>query len=405
MKARVRSLPVVGLVAAESLSLLGNQVAAVAIPVLVLKYTHSPITAGIAAIGNILPIFLAALLGGRAIDKFGAWKISVVADLLSFVSVLALPLAFMHGGSVPPFAIFLLVFIGALFDPTGISARQTLVPELAERSGKPLRTINSWRGSLENGADFLGPVIGVGLIGIAGVANTFFINALTFLLCAAVFAITVPRKHRTAPPSGDGVALRGVQFIFRHPHLRSLAIAGMVANAVILPFLALLLPVLTTQKFANTTLLGVCLSVFGLAATLGAASYSYLARRFSRTAIFYGGLLLTGSAMILCALATAWPEVIASVALAGVLLGAGNPLQQTMLHEETPTPIAGQVFTSLTALGYAAGPVGLLLAGMIAEYTDVETALWWAGGLLASVAVFGGRFMPLHGQPHDAERA
>ena len=93
MNFRNSSIPLAGLVSAEVLSLLGNQVAAVAIPILVLQSTHSALITGIAGIGNILPILIAAVLGGRAIDKFGAWPMSVIADLLSFVSVLSLPLA------------------------------------------------------------------------------------------------------------------------------------------------------------------------------------------------------------------------------------------------------------------------------------------------------------------------
>jgi predicted MFS family arabinose efflux permease len=182
MKPNIRSLPIIGLMVAESLSLLGNQIAAVAIPILILQFTNSPSIAGIASAGNTIGIALAAIWGGRAIDRFGAWNISTVADLLSFCSVLALPLAFIYFGEVSPLLIFLLVFLGSVFDPTGIAARQTLVPSVTKLSGKSLTTINSWRGTLENGADFVGPVIGVALIGVAGIINIFFINAITFLV-------------------------------------------------------------------------------------------------------------------------------------------------------------------------------------------------------------------------------
>jgi MFS family permease len=399
-----RTKPVTGLILAESLSLLGNQIAAVAIPILVLQFTHSPLITGIASAANVIPIILAALVGGRAIDKFGAWKMSIIADLLSFFSVLALPFAFIYFQEVPVYLIFLLVLLGALFDPTGISARQTLVPGLAKLSGKSLDTINSWRGGLENGADFLGPVVGVAFIGVIGIINTFFINAITFLLCAVIFASTVPGKRHSLITE-EGAKLSGIRFIFRHPQLKALAIVGMIANCVILPFLALLLPVLTTQKFASTTLLGICLSVFGLSATIGAASFSWLSKRFSRSIIFYSGLLLTGSSILLCAFAIYKYEVILSVILAGLLLGAGNPLQQTVLQEETPETIAGQVFTALTAIHFAAGPFGLLLAGLLTEFTSIKSALLSAGSLLVALAIFGWFCLPLQTlNPHSANR-
>ena len=395
MQSQTRSLPLFGLMTAEFMSLLGNQVAAVAIPILVLQFTHSPLITGIAAAGNIVPIILSAILGGSAIDRLGAWRMSVAADLLSCASVLALPLSYLYLDHVSPVLLFILVFLGALFDPTGISARQTLVPVLAKLSGRSLDKINSWRGGLENGADFVGPVVGVALIGIVGTLNTFFVDGVSFLLCAVIVAATVPRDRQKPSLTDDRAGLAGVSFIFKNSQLRSLAVVGMIAGFVILPFLGLLLPVLATQKFGSTTLLGICLSAFGLSATVGAISFSSLSRKCSRSLIYYGGLFVTGSSLILSALATNKYEVILSAAFAGLLLGAGNPLQQTILQEATPGPIAGRVFTSLTALHFIGGPFGLLAAGFLTQFTNVDTVLLSGGGVLILLAGSGWCFLPL----------
>jgi MFS family permease len=129
--------------AAEFLSQVGNQIAAVAIPILVLQFTHSAIATGIAGAGNIIPIVLSAFVGGRAIDQFGAWRVSVTADILSGISVLLLPLVFIGFGSASSLTIFLLVFIGALFDPAATSARHTLVPKLAKLARIPPEKVGS----------------------------------------------------------------------------------------------------------------------------------------------------------------------------------------------------------------------------------------------------------------------
>lgn len=395
MNVRVATIPITGLLSAEFLSLLGNQIAAVAIPILVLQYTQSPIATGIASAGNIIPIVIAAFLGGRAIDRFGAWPLSLLADLLSCISVLALPLAFIYSSRISPALIFLLVFVGALFDPTGIAARQTLVPGLARLARKPLDKVNTLRGGLENGADFIGPIIGVGLIGLIGAINTFFVNAASFLLCAAIFALTVPKRLNVSTDNSGNNLLSGARFIFQHSQLRTLAVMGVFVSLVILPFLGLLLPVLATQVFNNTALLGVCLSAFGISATLGALSFSKLNRLYSRSLIYYGGLLVTAFAILLCGIVTAQYGIVLSSALAGLLLGAGNPLEQTILQEETPGRIAGQVFTSLNAIKFAAGPIGLLLVGVAIEFTGVKIVLVFGGVLLMIAAILGWITAPL----------
>ena len=58
----MRSLPLISLMVAEFLSQLGNQIAAIAIPILVLHFTHSAIATGITGAGNIVPIVIASAL-------------------------------------------------------------------------------------------------------------------------------------------------------------------------------------------------------------------------------------------------------------------------------------------------------------------------------------------------------
>lgn len=395
MSTRFRSLPLIGLITAEFLSQVGNQIAAIAIPILVLQFTHSAIATSIAGAGNIIPIVLAAFVGGKAIDRFGAWRVSVAADVFSGLSVLLLPFVFIGFKSVSPIVIFLLVFIGALFDPTATSARQTLVPKFARLAGIPLDTVNGYRGSLENGADLLGPAIGAGLISLIGTVNIFFVNAASFFICAALFAIAIPRQRHPVPKSERADPIAGIRFIFRHRQLRSLALSGIALNFVLLPFLGLLLPVLTTEKFTSTVLLGICLSLFGMAATLGALSYPTLTKHLSRSVIYYGGLFLTAVSLMLCAAVETPVGLMLSVTLGGLLLGAGNPLEQTILQEVTPSKIAGQVFTSHTAISFAAGLVGLLIAGVVTELTSVNWVLTLSGSLLAVAAAIGWWFMPL----------
>jgi MFS family permease len=393
-----KSSGLVGLVTSDALSLLGNQVAAVALPVLVLEYTHSALTTGIASAFNVVPVLVAAAVGGRAIDRIGAWNVSVLSDLLSFLSVMALPLCFLFLDIVPPAVLFSLVLIGALFDPSGVGARQTLVAGLADRAGKSLESVNSLRGALENGADFAGPVLGVALIAAVGVIATFFVNAASFLLCAIVFALSVPRGSPPAPGSLDTSISAGLRFILSDSQLRPLALVGGVAGFAILPFVGLFLPLLAVEKFDTVLLLGIAVSSFGMGATAGAAAFGWLARRLSLSLIYYAGLTLTGVAMAACALATTPWQVVLGSLIAGLLLGAGNPLEQTVIQRRTPQAIAGQVFTSMTAVRFAAGPLGLLAGGVVSQWINMEAALFMAGGLLFVSAALGAWFLPLRAE-------
>jgi len=63
MESNIRSTPIIGLITAESLSLLGNQIGAVTIPILVLQFTNSPIVTGIASFSaGLAGLLLAGLI-------------------------------------------------------------------------------------------------------------------------------------------------------------------------------------------------------------------------------------------------------------------------------------------------------------------------------------------------------
>ena len=389
------STPLKGLVIAEFLSLLGNQIAAIAIPLLVLKYTNSTLTTSIAVAANTVTYVIAAFVGGSAIDRFGARNVSIVADLLSCFSVMALPLAFIiYSGNISPVVIFILVFAGALFDPTGVAARHTMVPGLSRLGVKHIDKVNALRGTLENAADFVGPAFGVALIAVVGINNTFFANAISFLLCAIIVAITIPAR-KIKPHTRQAVhVMYGIRFIFKNEKLRIVAITGMIAGFIISAFLGLLLSVLAVRYFNNATLFGLGMSAFGISATISALSFPKLNSLFSQSFIYYGGLLTMGVGILLSGVASSQYAVVACMALAG-LAGAGNPLEQSILQQQTPGEIAGQVFAAFPALRFMAGTIGVIIAGVLTELYPVNSIIILGGSLLAITAIIGWVIFPL----------
>src|SRR6185369_6510608 len=88
-----RNGPLRALWIATGISLVGNQLTAVALPWLVLTTLGPPIDAGIVGAAIVLPAVFGALAGGVVIDRFGPRRTSVVADLFSGGAVAAVPLA------------------------------------------------------------------------------------------------------------------------------------------------------------------------------------------------------------------------------------------------------------------------------------------------------------------------
>ena len=115
---------------ANAISMTGNQLALLAIPWFVLATTGSAAQTGITAFFTLLPTVLATFFGGAFIDRIGFKPASIIADLASGVTVLLIPMLF-AAGWLPFWLLQVLVFLGALLDAPGVTARDALLPELA----------------------------------------------------------------------------------------------------------------------------------------------------------------------------------------------------------------------------------------------------------------------------------
>ena len=74
------------------LSILGNSVAAVVLPLVVLQSTGSALDAGIVAAATAVPAVLAGLFMGGVVDRVHRRSVSIVTDLVSAGAMAALPL-------------------------------------------------------------------------------------------------------------------------------------------------------------------------------------------------------------------------------------------------------------------------------------------------------------------------
>src|SRR5680860_862582 len=114
----------------NGISLIGNALMMVALPWFVLETTGSAGRTGLIGMMSALPALASGILGGVVVDRLGGRRMSVVADIVSGVAVLLIPLFYQTVG-LNFIGLMLLVFAGAALDIPGITGRRLLLPELA----------------------------------------------------------------------------------------------------------------------------------------------------------------------------------------------------------------------------------------------------------------------------------
>jgi MFS family permease len=355
---------------AVTAGLIGRTLSVVAIPWFVLVTTGSAAQAGLVAAAVLLPGFVVGMIGGVWVDRLGYRRVSVASDLLAAVATMLIPLLYATVGLSFP-VLLVLVFLGSLLDVPALTARRSMVPELAARAGMPVDRVNAWFESLQNLAFLIGtPLAGV-LVAWHGARNVLWIDAGASALSALIVLLAVPAalfaKPEATPRRYWEDVLVGLRFIRRDAVLWPMVIVLALSNATSVATAGVILPVYFQQEYGSAASLGLVLAATGGGAFLGATAYGAFVGRVRRRLIWNVAFLMAPLEFAVFLVSPPVLLLVAVYALVGFLLGPINPIMVTLRHERSPLEIRGRVFSTYSAIAMAAQPLGVLVTGNLVD--------------------------------------
>lgn len=403
--------PFLGLCAAHAVSVTGNMITVIALPLYVLDETGSPTMTGVAAFFSVLPIVLGAGLGGGVVDRMGYRRASVASDIVGGVSIATVPALALTTG-LPLWALFLLVFATNLFDAPGEAARGALLPDLAAAASLPLERATGTFEGLERGARLVGaPVAGV-LVATLGPVNALLVNGASFGVAAGLMlalvpsAVDRPAGSRAGRPRAYWRDLgEGMMFLRRDRLLWPMTLLLVVTNSLEVAWNAVMLPIYANEQLGGAVALGMLVSAGGLGALAGSVGFGIWGHRVRRSTVFTLAFLIGGGPrMLTFALDPPWVLCLVTVALTGVAMGTINPLLSTVRLERTPPGMRARVNGTMRAGAWAAMPLGALAAGVLVDQIGLTIGLVAVGtGYLvaALVPLTRGTWGPMDEGPKD----
>ena len=387
-------LGIPALVAATTISNLGNGITSLAIPWFVLVTTGSPARTGIAGGLVVLANVLSSMLGGTVVDRLGHKRASIFSDLLSGVTVAAIPILFSLD-LLEYWHLLVLIFAGAVFDAPGSVARTALIPRLARRAKMPLERANSaMQFADQSSRTLLGPLIAGALIGLIGASSVLYVDAATFAVSIIVIGLLVRLPDRVAAASNDGGATgpaageaffeavkAGFRYVLSDDFLRLVIPISLIYNFVLAPTVAVILPVLARDDFNSAGALGLMIAAFGGGSALGTVLIGWKGHLFRRSTVFLALVpLITIGFWILAIATNVWIGMLAT-GLIGLAIGPTNVLGMTIMQTRIPEVMLGRVFGLVFSLGAALAPLGVFIAGFGIEWFGLRSVM------LASAAV------------------
>jgi MFS family permease len=402
---RVREFRVVWV--AELLSIAGDQLARVALAVLVYGRTGSAAWAAATYALTFLPALLGGVLLSGLADRYRRREVMIASDVLRAVLVGAMAIP-----RLPLWALCALLVVVVLLGSPHTAAQGALLPEILHgelyERGLAVRQITSQT------AQLVGFASGGVLVAAISPSMALLGNAASFALSALlVRAGLVDRPRPGASDEGDAPAdapvggLRGaVAALFEiatDPRRRALVLLAWLVGWYVVPE-ALAAPY-AAQLGEGPAVVGVLMAADPLGSVIGAWLFVRFVPAQTRARVV--GVLAVGAGLplVVCLFRPAVPLTLVLWAVSGMLSTAY--LLQTQASFVRATPVVGRG----RAIGVAASGIiaaqgmAVLIGGVLADEWDPSTAIAVAGavGALLSVgaAVAWHRANRHHREPAD----
>jgi MFS family permease len=388
-----KKLPVVLHQLSNFSSGLGNSIVMITIPWLILEETGSPAFAGLVAAISALPGLLISPIGGWLVDHIGRRSVSIGADLLSALAVVAFPIVALTTG-LSSSTILVIAVIGAVFDPAGYTARKTLLADVAKASEIELDRLNGIHEGFMGVSWVFGPAVGAGLISTVGAVNSFWVSGGLFIFAALAIAFlrvgNLGKEARDLAEEMGEVSNKsiriGFQVLWNDKLLRTLTISVLIIAAVYLPTETVVLSTYF-EELGQPASLGIVISVLAAGAAIGSFGYGWVSARLSRKNLVRTTLIGTAVSILPMAFLPPLPILVIAGFFLGLSWGPFNPLVSTLIQQRVPADQQGRVFGVQTAVFYAAPPLGMVLAGLSVERFGVGATYLVLAGILSATAI------------------
>lgn len=356
---------------AEVVSILGDQLARVAFSVLVYERTSSAALSAAVYALTFLPALLGGALLGWVADRYPRRRVMIGSHLTR--AALVMPMAW-PGLPLPVLCALIMVLV--LAGSPHSAAQGALLPEilrgdLLER-GYAVRQVT---GQLAQVAGF---ATGGALLALLSPHAALVMNAVTFVLSAAVLAYGVAPRPAPAPAAGavrswSGDIAAGARTVFADPSRRTLAVVVWLAGTYIAPE-GVAAPY-AAQLGAGPVAVGLLLAAIPAGSVVGAIVFTRWVPQRTRERWMLPLAVAAGVPLMVSALAPSVAVITVLWGLSGAAVAAALIQAQAGFVRRTPAEARGRA-TGLAAAGLiGAQGLGLLAAGLLAEWSSPAVAV------------------------------
>lgn len=364
----------------QALSLIGSGLASFSVIWWITKTTGSSTILAVVSLATLLPGILIGPMAGALVDQFNRKWIMIIADAVSALLALLL-VALFWTNSIHLWHIIVInvlrTLAGTFQFPAVQSSTSLMVPK------EYLTRVAGLNQALQGAAMIATPPLGALLLSLLPIHLILGIDVFTAVIAIGLlFFILIPQ-----PPAQQAITyipttvwqdmLAGFTFIRQWSALINIMFIAALLNLVLIPAFTLV-PILVTQYFNGSAFqLGWINAAYGFGIVGGGALLGVWGgfKRRIHTSLFGLAGLGIGCLMIGSSSREAYWIAVFGMALVGIMNAFANGPFFAILQSTVPPEMQGRVFTVLMSVSMAAAPIGLALAGPLADWLGVQ--VWY----------------------------
>jgi predicted MFS family arabinose efflux permease len=365
------------------LSMVGGQLAVVAVLLQTWELTASPVAVGAIGLAQAVPMIVFGQVGGALADAVDRRRLVLATTLGQIVGAWLLAAqAFAQVGSLA--LLLALVALQSACGALGTPARRTFAARLlpADQVGAGLAVTNLGF----QAAMLVGPAI-AGLVAAHwGVGACYAVEALTFL-AASYGVVRLPPLPPDGPAARPGLpaVVAGWRFIAGRPVLAGAFLTDLLATVLAMPIA--LFPVVNADRFGGSPqTLGLFLSAIAVGGTVAGIASGAVTRARRPGLVMLGAAGVWGVALAAFGVAPSLWLVLGFLAVAGAADTVSVISRGALVQLATPDAYRGRVSAVEDVVGMAGPYLGNFRAGLVAGLTSAGVAAV-SGGLLCVLGI------------------
>ncbi len=388
------------------ISLLGSALVEFALAWYLTIETGSATILATAVMIALLPQVILGPFIGPLIDRWNRKRIMIGADLAIALVTVGLVLLF-YFDAIQVWHIYVAMIARAIGQAFHFPAMQATIPLIVP--AKHLVRISGLTQMFQGIINIAAPPAGALLIGIIpmqGVLSIDIITAAIAITCMAL--VTIPKTIKSAGAVAGNVIkemVEGFRYIWTWKGLRILILLAALLNLFLIPPFTLLPILVTTHLEGDVLKLGWLEAAFGIGVILGGLVLGAWGGFKKGTLTVIMGVAVSGVAVIVLGFTSVKLLLMAVTAcfVIGMGLTLANAPILAIMQKTIANDMQGRVFSLLGAISAAATPLGLIIAGPLADSFGISILYFIAGTATLILCITGASIPSVMSLGSDAE--